>query len=51
MGFHPVPNEGPLAAAKQFLTETDAFVPDLRLPEKYLTTLSPHGFFEAGEVT
>lgn len=46
MGFHPVPNEGPLAAAKQFLTETDAFVPDLRLPEKYLTTLSPHGFLK-----
>lgn len=46
MGFHPVPNEGPLAAAKQFLTESDAFVPDLRLPEKYLTTLSPHGFLK-----
>ncbi|MCA3265489.1 MAG: hypothetical protein ING19_05410 [Azospirillum sp.] len=46
MGFHPVPNEGPLAAAKQFMTETDAFVADLRLPEKYLTTLSPHGFLK-----
>ena len=28
------------------LTETDAFVPDLRLPEKYLMTLSPHGFLK-----
>ncbi|MBC8790067.1 MAG: hypothetical protein C6Y20_00525 [Tagaea sp. CACIAM 22H2] len=46
MGYHPVPNEGPLAAAKQFLTETDAFIPDLRLPEKYLMTLSPHGFLK-----
>jgi cephalosporin hydroxylase len=44
MGFHPVPNEGPLAAARQFLAETDEFEVDRRLPEKYLMSLSPDGF-------
>ncbi|MBI3507962.1 MAG: class I SAM-dependent methyltransferase [Proteobacteria bacterium] len=44
MGFHPVPNEGPLAAARQFLAETKDFEIDRRLPEKYLMSLSPDGF-------
>lgn len=44
MGFHPVPNEGPLAAARAFLAENDGFEIDRRLPEKYLMSLSPEGF-------
>ena len=44
MGFHPVPNEGPLAAMRQFMAETDEFEIDRRLPEKYLMSLSPDGF-------
>jgi cephalosporin hydroxylase len=44
MGFHPVPNEGPLAAMRQFMAETDEFEIDRRLPEKYFMSLSPDGF-------
>jgi cephalosporin hydroxylase len=44
MRWHPVPNEGPQAAVRQFLEENDSFVPDLRYAEKYILTLSPYGF-------
>lgn len=44
MGFHPVPNEGPQAAAKAFLAENDAFVADRRWGERYVMTLNPDGF-------
>lgn len=44
MGWHPVPNEGPQAAARQFLAESDAFVPDRRWAERYVMTLNPLGY-------
>jgi cephalosporin hydroxylase len=44
MQWHPVPNEGPKAAAHQFLQENDSFVVDIRYAEKYILTLSPYGF-------
>jgi cephalosporin hydroxylase len=44
MHWHPVPNEGPQAAAQLFLAETDAFVIDKRYSEKYIFSLSPLGF-------
>jgi cephalosporin hydroxylase len=44
MHWHPVPNEGPQAAAEAFLRETDAFVVDRRYSEKYVFSLSPSGF-------
>jgi cephalosporin hydroxylase len=44
MGYHPVPNEGPKAAADQFLTETDDFVLDRRWGERYIMSLNPNGF-------
>ena len=44
MGYHPVPNEGPQAAARAFLAETDDFVTDRRWGERYLMTLNPDGF-------
>jgi len=44
MGYHPVPNEGPKAAARAFLAENDAFVPDRRWGERYVMTLNPDGF-------
>ncbi len=44
MGYHPVPNEGPKAAAEAFLAENDAFVADRRWGERYIMTLNPNGF-------
>ncbi len=44
MGYHPVPNEGPKAAAEAFLAENDDFVPDRRWGERYVMTLNPNGF-------
>lgn len=44
MGWHPVPNEGPQAAARHFLAENDGFVADRRWAERYLLTLNPLGF-------
>ena len=44
MGYHPVPNEGPQAAAKAFLAENGDFVPDRRWGERYVMTLNPDGF-------
>ena len=44
MGYHPVPNEGPKAAADQFLTESDDFVRDRRWGERYIMSLNPNGF-------
>jgi len=44
MGYHPVPNEGPKAAAEAFLAENDAFVADRRWGERYVMTLNPNGF-------
>jgi cephalosporin hydroxylase len=44
MGFHPVPNEGPQAAARVFLAENDAFAIDRRWCERYVMTLNPDGF-------
>ncbi len=44
MGYHPVPNEGPKAAAEAFLAECDDYVVDRRWGERYLMTLNPNGF-------
>lgn len=44
MHWHPVPNEGPQAAAIAFAEETDDFVFDTRYAEKYIFSLSPLGF-------
>jgi cephalosporin hydroxylase len=44
MGYHPVPNEGPKAAAQAFLAENDDFIPDRRWGERYVMTLNPDGF-------
>ena len=44
MGYHPVPNEGPKAAAETFLAENDDFVADRRWAERYVMTLNPDGF-------
>jgi cephalosporin hydroxylase len=44
MGYHPVPNEGPKAAAEAFLAETDEFVLDRRWGERYIMSLNPNGF-------
>lgn len=44
MGYHPVPNEGPKAAALAFLAENDSFAPDLRFAERYIMSLNPHGY-------
>lgn len=44
MHWHPVPNEGPQAAALAFMQETDDFIIDTRYAEKYIFSLSPLGF-------
>lgn len=44
MGYHPVPNEGPKAAADEFMAGTDAFVRDRRWGERYIMSLNPNGF-------
>lgn len=44
MHWHPVPNEGPQAAAREFVKENDSFVPDVRYAEKYILTLNPLGY-------
>lgn len=44
MGYHPVPNEGPKAAAEAFLAENDDFVRDRRWGERYVMSLNPNGF-------
>jgi cephalosporin hydroxylase len=44
MGYHPVPNEGPKAAADVYLTETDDFVLDRRWGERYVMSLNPNGY-------
>jgi cephalosporin hydroxylase len=44
MGYHPVPNEGPKAAAEAFLKESDDFVLDRRWGERYIMSLNPNGF-------
>jgi len=44
MGYHPVPNEGPKAAAEAFLRENDDFVMDRRWGERYVMSLNPNGF-------
>ena len=44
MGYHPVPNEGPKAAAEAFLAESDDFVLDRRWGERYVMSLNPNGF-------
>jgi cephalosporin hydroxylase len=44
MHWHPVPNEGPQAAALAFMEETDDFVIDTKYAEKYIFSLSPLGF-------
>jgi cephalosporin hydroxylase len=43
MGYHPVPNEGPKAAAEVFMQETDDFVYDRRWGERYIMSLNPNG--------
>ncbi|MFS8084619.1 MAG: CmcI family methyltransferase [Acidobacteriota bacterium] len=44
MHWHPVPNEGPQAAVREFVKDNDSFVPDLRYAEKYILTLNPQGY-------
>jgi cephalosporin hydroxylase len=44
MHWHPVPNEGPQAAALKFLEENDDFIVDRRYAERYVFSLSPTGF-------
>jgi cephalosporin hydroxylase len=44
MHWHPVPNEGPQAAALAFLAENDNFIVDRRYAERYIFSLSPTGF-------
>lgn len=44
MSWHPVPNEGPQSAARQFVAENDAFVADRRWAERYILSLNPLGF-------
>jgi cephalosporin hydroxylase len=44
MKWHPVPNEGPQAAVREFLKENDGFIPDVRYAEKYILTLNPWGY-------
>jgi cephalosporin hydroxylase len=44
MGYHPVPNEGPKAAALAYLAENDDFVADRQWGERYVMTLNPDGF-------
>jgi cephalosporin hydroxylase len=44
MGYHPVPNEGPKAAAEAFLADNDDFVLDRRWGERYVMSLNPNGF-------
>jgi cephalosporin hydroxylase len=44
MRWHPVPNEGPQAAAVEYVRENPAFVPDVRYAERYILTLNPLGF-------
>lgn len=44
MHWHPVPNEGPQAAALAFLEENDSFVADVRWAERYLLSLNPMGY-------
>lgn len=44
MHWHPVPNEGPQAAAIAFLDETDEFVADVRWAERYVLSLNPMGY-------
>jgi cephalosporin hydroxylase len=46
MGYHPVPNEGPQAAAKVFLAENKSFQADMRVAEKFVLTISPYGFLK-----
>lgn len=44
MAWHPVPNEGPQAAAREFLAEDDGFVADRRWAERYIVSLNPLGY-------
>ncbi len=44
MGWHPVPNEGPQAAAKAFLAQNRAFIADRRWAERYILSLNPLGY-------
>lgn len=44
MGYHPVPNEGPMAASHAFLADNDQFVIDRRWGERYVMSLNPDGF-------
>lgn len=46
MGHHPVPNQGPQAAAKAFLAEHPGFVADRRFAERYVLTLNPGGYLK-----
>jgi len=46
MDYHPVPNEGPQAAAKAFLEENDDFAVDMRMGEKYIMSLNPYGYLK-----
>ena len=43
MGFHPVPNEGPQAAAREFVARNPHFVADRRWAERYVLSLNPDG--------
>jgi cephalosporin hydroxylase len=44
MGFHPVPNQGPQAAAQEFAAGNPDFVVDRRWAERYVLSLNPDGY-------
>lgn len=44
MGHHPVPNEGPQAAAKDYLVSNGEFIADTRWAERYILSLNPYGY-------
>jgi cephalosporin hydroxylase len=46
MEYHPVPNEGPQAAAREFLRSHPEFEPDRRWAERYILSLSPLGYLK-----
>lgn len=46
MDFHPVPNEGPQAAAREFLAAHPEFEPDRRWAERYILSLNPLGYLK-----
>lgn len=46
MKFHPVPNEGPQAAAIEFLKDNNSFIADTYYAEKYILSINPYGYLK-----